>query len=123
MKKHSLLILILLFSSCYQIERNCNDYRTGTFESLIIINEAEYTSRFTRTNEIQIEYFEGKIDSANVRWINDCEVIFSTINPKNRAEKKDIHLKILTTTSSSYSFEYSYVGETLKQKGLAKKIE
>ena len=123
MNRYSLILLFLLTSGCYQIERNCNDYRTGTFESLIIINETEYTSRFTRTNEMQIEFFEGKTDSANVRWINDCEVIFSTINPKNRAEKKDIHLKILTTTSSSYSFEYSYVGETLKQKGLAKRIE
>ena len=63
--------------------------------------------------------YEGKIDSSQVRWINDCEVVFKTINPKNRAEKKDIHLKILSTTDSSYTFEYSYVGETIKQKGVA----
>ena len=35
------------------------------------------------------------------------------------AERKDVHLKILTTTDSSYTFEYSYVGETNKQKGVA----
>ena len=58
-----------------------------------------------------------------MRWINDCEVVFRTINPKNRVERKDIHLKILTTTDSSYTFEYSYVGDKLKQKGVARKLE
>lgn len=107
---------------CYQIERNCTDYKTGSFESSIIIDSISYTSTFTRTDKLQVETFENKTDSANVRWINDCEVVFKTINPKNMAEKKDIHLKILTTTDSSYTFEYSYVGETLKQKGIAKKL-
>ncbi|GAL67031.1 hypothetical protein JCM19301_2196 [Jejuia pallidilutea] len=35
------------------------------------------------------------------------------------AEQKDIHLKILTTTDSSYTYEYSYVGEVNKAKGTA----
>ena len=52
-----------------------------------------------------------------MRWINDCEMVFKTIRPKNRAEKKDVHLKILTTTKDSYKFEYGYVGDTNKQKG------
>ncbi len=113
------LFSLLLFSSCYQIERNCSDYKTGTFRSIITIGEKEYVSEFVRNDSIQIETFENKTDSASIRWINDCEVIFKTINPKSMVEKKDIHLKILTTTDSSYTFEYSYVGETLKQKGVA----
>ena len=40
---------------------------------------------------------------------------------KSMADHKDIHLKILTTTDSSYTYEYSYVGETKKQKGIAYK--
>ena len=72
---------------------------------------------------IEIETFEGKTDSSNVRWINDCEVIFKTINPKRMADRKDIHLKILETTDTSYTFEYSYVGEVNKQRGIAQKIE
>ena len=71
---------------------------------------------------MQIETFENKTDSATVRWINDCEVIFKTINPKSMAQQKDIHLKILTTTDSSYTFEYSYIGESRKQSGIAKRI-
>jgi len=38
------------------------------------------------------------------------------------AERKDIHLKILITTDSSYTFEYSYVGQEIKQKGIAFKV-
>jgi hypothetical protein len=89
----------------------------------VTINDKIYISNFLRTEQLQIEKFNGKIDSSEVRWINDCEVIFKTINPKNRIEKKDVHLKILTTTDSSYTYEYSYVGETKKQKGVAIKTE
>ena len=106
-----ILLIFLIITSCYQVERNCTNFKTGTFKSTITINDAQYISSFTRTTTLQIEVFEGKIDSSNVRWINDCEVVFKTINPKNMAERKDIHLKILTTTDSSYTFEYSYVGE------------
>jgi hypothetical protein len=117
--------LLLLFSlvSCYQIERNCKDYKTGKFYSEVVINDVLYKSTFNRTEDLQIEMYNNKIDSSKLRWINDCEVIFKTTKPKNMAEKKDIHLKILVTTDSSYTFEYSYVGETKKQKGIAYKIK
>lgn len=122
--KNILLLILTGFSltACYQIERNCGGFKEGTFKSTITIEGKDYVSRFTRNKSLQIETFEGKTDSASVRWINDCEVIFKTINPKSRAEMKDIHLKILTTTDSSYVFEYSYVGESIKQKGEAVKL-
>lgn len=123
MKYLFVLIAFLIFTSCYQVERNCNDYHTGNYKSEITINDSVFVSKFTRTNNLQIETYNNQVDSSQVRWINDCEVIFKTINPKNRIERKDIHLKILTTTDSSYTFEYSYVGEKLKQKGTAKKID
>ena len=117
-----LLFFISLFSSCYQVERNCSHYKTGDFYSETIINEKLYKSTFKRNDTLQIENFEGKVDSSQVRWINDCEIIFKTIKPKSMAEQKDIHLKILTTTDSSYTYEYSYVGETIKQRGVAHKV-
>lgn len=123
MTKLKYLFIFTLLTSCYKIERNCTDFKTGKFKSTITIDGKDYISTFSRNNTKQIETFEGKTDSSTVRWINDCEVVFKTINPKNRAERKDIHLKILTTTDSSYTFEYSYVGETLKQKGTAIKIK
>jgi hypothetical protein len=123
MRNILLLSLLLLFTSCYQVERNCVDFKTGTFKSTITIDSVSFTSNFIRTDNLQIETFENKTDSTTVRWINDCEVVFKTINPKNMAEQKDIHLKILVTTDSSYTFEYSYVGETIKQKGIAFKVD
>ncbi|CAI8421880.1 DNA topoisomerase IV [Flavobacteriaceae bacterium] len=121
--KYLYFLCFLCFSSCYQIERNCQDFKTGTFQSTISIDGTTYTSEFTRTEKLQIERFNTKTDSASVRWINDCEMIFKTINPKNRAEQKDVHLKILTTTKDTYRFEYGYVGSSIKQKGEAKRID
>ena len=112
-------MLSFSLTSCFQNNRNCSDFKTGSFSSEVTINDKVYSSNFIRTEKLQIETYNGKIDSSEVRWINDCEVIFKTIHPKNRIEKKDIHLKILTTTDSSYTYEYSYVGETKKQKGIA----
>jgi hypothetical protein len=123
MKKLPIVFLLLLVLSCYQTQRNCNDFKTGKFYSEVNIKGALYKSTFTRTNSTQVEYYDGKTDSSTVRWINDCEMVFKTIHPKNMAEEKDIHLKILTTTDSSYTYEYSYVGETKKQKGIAYKID
>ena len=37
------------------------------------------------------------------------------------AEKKAIHMKILTTKGDEYVFEYNIVGDSKKQKGTAKK--
>ena len=121
MKHFILLLLTLTLFSCYQVERNCNDFKTGKFTSEVTINDKLYKSTFFRNDTLQVETYEGKTDSSSLRWINNCEVIFKTINPKNMAEQKDIHLKILTTTDSTYTFEYSYVGESKKQKGIAYK--
>ena len=123
MKFLILFSISLCLTSCYQNTRNCSDFKTGKFTAKVTINDKVYTSIFTRTETLQIENYQDKVDSSEVRWINDCEVIFKTIHPKNRIEKKDIHLKILSTTDSSYTYEYSYVGETKKQKGVALKLE
>jgi len=123
MRSFILLLLFLSFTNCYQVKRSCKDFKLGTFKSTITIDNEDYVSIFQRFDTIQIETFETKTDSASVRWINDCEMVFKTINPKNMSEKKDVHLKILSTTDSSYTFEYSYVGKTNKQKGIAVKIK
>jgi hypothetical protein len=117
------LLALFLFFSCYQTTRNCKDFKIGEFYSEVTINDELFKSRFQRNEKLQVEVYNNKVDSSQLRWINDCEVVFKTIHPKSMAEQKDIHLKILTTTDSSYTFEYSYVGETKKQKGVAYKIK
>ncbi|WP_346883408.1 DNA topoisomerase IV [uncultured Algibacter sp.] len=112
-------ISFLILSSCHEISRDCENYKTGEYYSEVVINDKVFKSYFKRSKNLQVEIYNGKTDSSQVRWINNCEVVFKTINPKNMAQQKDIHLKILTTTDSSYTYEYSYVGESKKQKGIA----
>lgn len=115
------LLLLTLLTSCHNQERNCKDFKTGKFTSETEIEGKKYTSTFERNDSIQIETYEGKIDTFKVRWTNDCEYIMQNINPKNRAEKKSVQMKILTTNSDSYIFEYSFVGDSKKQRGTVTK--
>ena len=116
------IILSFLLVSCYNQERNCADYKTGKFEFTQEIDGINETSIFERTDSLQIETFRNEIDTSSVRWINDCEFILNNLHPKNRKEKKGIHIKILSTTNEGYTFEYSYVGNTQKNKGKATKL-
>ncbi|PHS64148.1 MAG: DNA topoisomerase IV [Flavobacterium sp.] len=116
------LLLSLLVFSCYSPERNCKDFKTGTFEYQALVGTEVLTTTFFRNDTIEIDYFKGKSDTSSIRWINDCEYIVQKINPKSMAEEKAIHMKILTTNGDEYLFEYNIVGKTKKQKGTAKKI-
>lgn len=127
MRKFLIIPYVFLFVSCYQIERNCNEFKTGTFEFVYSQNGEEKIGKFIRTEEYTIEYYEGKIDTSSIRWINDCEFITKKLNPTNPNEEKAIHMKILTTSEDSYVFEYKYaVKEPNKPekaiKGVAKKV-
>lgn len=123
MKKILILaILALTTVSCYNIERNCADFKTGKFEFEYEVEGVKKKSNFVRNDTLEIDTFEGKIDSSSVRWINDCEFVLEKINPKNMAEKQAVHMKILSTTGNSYTFEFSKLGDTKKQKGTVTKI-
>ncbi len=127
MKIFSSVIIFLLLTGCYEQTRDCTDYKTGTFSFDYIVDGQEKTGKFIRTTDYNIDYYENKVDSASIRWINDCEFIQTKINPKSKAEEKAIHMKILSTTKDSYTFEYSLAvapGNKKKrvEKGIAKKI-
>ncbi|WMI67250.1 hypothetical protein [Mangrovimonas sp. YM274] len=122
------LFSCLIFTSCFNIERNCNDYKTGTFQFNYMEDGVEKTGKFVRTEAYSIDYFEGKIDSSSVRWINDCEFILTNLHPKSNQEKRSIHMKIISTSKNSYTFEYKYAVKEGNRpdrvvKGIAKKIE
>ncbi|MXN90342.1 DNA topoisomerase IV [Flavobacterium sp. Sd200] len=124
MKKILLLIpSFVLLTSCYQQERNCADFKTGKFRFEYEINGQKKETVFERSETHEVETFEGKTDTSTVRWINDCEYVLQKINPKNAQERKAVHMKILTTKDNSYTFEFSIVGDTKKQKGTVTKIE
>jgi hypothetical protein len=122
MKKIIFLLPILLLSSCYNVERNCKDFKTGKFKFEYEVDGVKKTTLFERKDNIEIETFEGKTDTSSIRWVNDCEYILQKIHPKNKAEEKAITMKILTTSKKSYTFEFGIVGSDQKQRGTVEKI-
>ncbi|MFV8332575.1 DNA topoisomerase IV [Flavobacterium sp. XS1P32] len=122
MKKIILLPALLLLLSCYDAERNCKDFKTGKFKFDYEVEGVKKTTLFERNDSIEIETFEGKTDTASIRWVNDCEYVLLKLHPKNRAEEKAIGMKILTTTKNSYTFEFGMVGSDAKQRGTVTKI-
>ena len=112
-----------LLVSCYNPPRECRDFKEGTFRFTALIDGQEQTTTFVRNSEIEIDYFEGRADTSSIRWINDCEYIVRALNPKDKNQEKSIHMKILSTTDSSYTFEYGVVGDSRKSKGVAVKVD
>ncbi len=122
MKKILILPLILLSVSCYNVEHNCKDFKTGKFKFDYTVNGVKKTTVFERNDSIEIETFEGKTDTSSIRWVSDCEYVLLKIHPKNKEEKKAINMKILTTSKNSYTFEFGIVGSDTKQRGTVEKI-
>jgi hypothetical protein len=117
-----LLPLILLVVSCYNVEHNCKDFKTGKFSFEYEVDGVKKTTLFVRNDSIEIETFEGKTDTASIRWVNDCEYILRKLHPKNMAEEKAIGMKILSTSGNTYTFEFGMVGNDQKQKGVVTKL-
>lgn len=119
----SLIILfwaLVFLGGCQeQPKRNCSEFKNGKFSFSTVVEGDTLTTIFTRNETIEVAYFNGNLDTSSVRWINDCEYIVKKMNPKSRAEEKSVHIKILTTTDSSYTFEFSAVDEPKKLRGTA----
>ena len=121
MKK--VIFLSLLLTSCYSVERNCLDFKTGVFEFSTSINDSLVTSTFTRTNEFEIEMYNGIEDSSSISWVNNCEFLLTKINPRTNQEKRPIRIKILRTYGDQYDFEYSQVNNPQKiSRGSVKRV-
>ena len=120
------IVLVVFFGlySCAQPERNCKKFQTGSFEfSSISSNGDTLKTFFTRTNKIEVDYFNNETDSSYVNWVSECECVLKKVNPKNLFEKKPIQMKILSTSENQYVFEYSFVGDNEnKNRGKAKKL-
>jgi len=117
------LIISLIFISCYNVERNCSEFRTGTFEFSTTFNDSIIKSSFTRTENFEIELYNQIRDSSTIRWVNECEFILTKIKPRNNQEKRPIRINILRTYGNSYDFEYSQVNNPQKiNRGTVRKL-
>lgn len=113
-------IYFLLFIFCIACsspqERKCTDFKTGSFEYSYEVNGKRHVSTFTRTETLEVDYNGKNIDSIAVRWINDCEYVLKTINPKTLAQQKAIHIKILSTKDNTYTFESKIINDPQQRK-------
>lgn len=123
--RHLFFICLFLFSSCYTLERNCKPFQQGNFQFSQIINGEIKTSYFSRDSLYEIERYKGKIDTATIRWVNDCECILTKLSPTSNQDKRPIQIRIISTQGDdAYTFEYSLVGDSKnKQKGTIQKIK
>ena len=121
-KKTIFLLPLLSLMSCYDVEHNCKDFKTGKFKFDYKVKGVTQTTFFERKDSIEIETYEGKTDTSSIRWVNDCEYILKKIHPKNMAEEKAIDMKILTTSKKTYTFEFGIVGKDERQRGNVEKI-
>lgn len=116
-------LALFLFIGCYNVQRDCTNFKTGTFEFEALSGTEVFKTTIVRNDTLEVDYYEGKTDSSSIRWINDCEYVLKKINPKNQAEKKAILIKILSTHNDEYTFEFSEVGKTIKSTATAKRIK
>jgi len=123
LNKKIIFLLVFLNFSCYKVERNCSNFRFGTFKYERVIGDKLSTSYFIRNNDIEIEYYNDKIDTSKINWVNECEFVLKKQNPINNLEKKPISIKIISTSEDYYIFEFSLVGNNKnKQRGKIIKI-
>ncbi|SCY79617.1 DNA topoisomerase IV [Flavobacterium caeni] len=122
MKKYLLFISLIALASCYNVERNCTDFKNGKFLSEIEIDGVKHQTVTVRTDTMVIETYKGQTDTSSIRWVNDCEYVLRKHNPKTMAEKRAVSVKILTTSDKTYTFEFGSVGHDKKQKGTATRL-
>jgi hypothetical protein len=107
------MLLVLLgwgvLSCVEQPERNCLEHHSGEYWVIIEQDGLADSTLIQRSADMQIEIYRQKRDTSFVRWLNDCEFVLQMANPKNMQEEKALQFKILSTTDSTYSFEYSLV--------------
>jgi len=122
MQRILLLIPLFFLFSCYEAERNCKQFREGTFEFKTLVGDSIETTLFYRNDSIEIEKYKGVTDTASIRWINDCEYVLKSLSPESISEEKQMHFKILSTRDNTYRFEYKIVNSDQKETGKATKI-
>ena len=107
------LFILFLLTSCYSVDRDCENFKMGEFEFTYKLNDTIQRSLFTRTLDYEIEEFNSVIDSSSISWVNDSEFVLTKVNPKTNQEKRPVRIKIIRTYENSYDFEYSSVNEPI----------
>ncbi len=116
------LIFVLTLSSCLKNSSgSVEDFRTGTFKTVLEDNES--VSMAVRNDSLQIETYEQVKDTFAITWLDPFEYVLRKKNPKTLLDSTDFHVKIIGISGDSYDFKAYYSGSNFQQKGTAYKIE
>lgn len=121
MRTASLLLLFLFLASCLKSSSSVEEFRVGKFKT--VLEDKESVSVAIRNDSIQIETFNRKKDTFDIRWISPFEYVLRKRNPRTLLDSTDFHVKIISISDDSYEFKAFYTGSNFQQKGTAYKIE
>jgi len=121
MQKILAAFLLTILIGCQNPERNCANFKTGTFEFETLVGTELKKTKFIRNDSIEIDYYDNRIDTFSIRWVNDCEYVMKKLRPKNQAEKEPVLFKVLTTKGNDYTFEYSMLIQKKNRKRVVRK--
>jgi hypothetical protein len=111
-----ILSCIILFSSCKTDEKlDVKSFRVGTFE-IPATNEYSKTI-IKRIDSLQIETYEGKVDTLLIHWKNDFNYTLNMLNMTDGMEEDPIHVQITRLNSNSYEFTAIIGHSNFKQDG------
>lgn len=118
------LLSCFLLGSCYKREKNCEKFKTGTFEYKTYSQGEIIEAKIVRNDSLEIDYFqEDEPDTSKIRWINDCQYVLKKYHPKSEDEKQSFQMKIIETKGDQYTFDFSKVGETQTKEFTATRVE
>ena len=117
----ALIFVLTLFSCLKNSSGSVEDFRTGTFKTVLEDNES--VSMAMRNDSLQIETYEQVKDTFFITWLDPFEYVLRKKNPKTLLDSTDFHVKIIGISGDSYDFKAYYSGSNFQQKGTAYKIE
>ena len=101
--------------------KDAYDFSKGCFE--ILSGENFSKTLFTRSENLQIEYYENRIDTLEIEWKNRFHYILKIKHPKTDLDRKAIDVKITKILSGGYEFTARIGDSRFEQKSTAKKID
>ncbi len=121
MKKIAFIFLIIsLLIGCKKIPLSPDRFKTGLFE---IPEEKGYSkTTIIRSDSLQIEIYEEKIDTLSIVWKDNFNYTLKMIHPKTAIDEDPIYVKITNIENNSYDFEATIGYSNFVQKGKIIKI-
>ena len=114
--------IILVTLACNSEQKDTSKrFRSGTFEVPAGENHDKFT--FTRKDSLQIENYNGVIDTLIIHWKDDFNYTAKYFHPKKSIEKETFHFQITGVKKDSYTYKFKIGDSNYNQEGSVLKIK